>query len=147
MSKQLPVYFLIAALAAAATLPSAHAAGSSASASYGMPAATPPKAIPVKPESYGAAVAHKLGVGVSNLLFGMGEVPKNMVNTINEGGIALGLSLGTVKGAIHGAGRLLIGATDLVTFMVPTQPITTPEYVWETPDHETRYNPLFQLKP
>ncbi|MFM8331377.1 MAG: exosortase system-associated protein, TIGR04073 family [Candidatus Methylumidiphilus sp.] len=145
MSKPFHVCLLAAALALA--LPAAHAAGGiDATSGYGMPAPAPAKTKPVKTESYGTAISNKLGAGFANILLGVVEVPKNVVNTTNDGNMALGVTLGAVKGLIHMCGRGMAGALDVLTFPLPTEPLTTPQYVWEDTKQDTRYNPLFQLK-
>ena len=99
-----------------------------------------------KPESYGETMGRKLGSGFSNIGLGFFEVPKNVINTTNEGGMALGVTLGAVKGLIHMCGRAMAGVIDVLTFPLPTEPITMPVYVWEKLDVETRYNPIFNMK-
>ncbi|MFU8788794.1 MAG: hypothetical protein ACNA7G_07175 [Methylobacter sp.] len=43
-------------------------------------------------------------------------------------------------------GRTLLGAVDLATFMVPTRPLVSPDYIWNNFDQETRYNMNWQLR-
>jgi len=98
-------------------------------------------------QTYGATIGKKVGAGFSNIGLGFLEIPKNIINTNNEGGFALAVTLGTVKGLIHMCGRAMIGVTDLLTFPVPTEPMTTPQFVWEKFNVETRYNPAFKMQP
>lgn len=114
------------------------------------PAYTPPSSpvyAPSKPEpTYGEAVAEKLGSAAANLVLSPLEIPKNIINTTNDAGLALGLTGGVAKGFLHMAGRFLSGTVDLVSFPLPTEPLTNPRYVWQGYAVETRYNPLFKLK-
>lgn len=145
MSK--PFHVCLLAVALALALPAAHAAGgTNATSSYGMPAPAPAKTKPVKTESYGAAIGNKLGAGFANITLGCLELPKNIINTTNDANMALGVTFGTVKGLLHMIGRGMAGTLDVLTFPLPTEPLTTPQYVWEDTKQDTRYNPLFQLK-
>ncbi len=107
---------------------------------------TPPPAGAKKYESYTTTIFTKLGVGFSNLFGGIAEIPKNVINTTNEYNLALGITGGVAKGALHTAGRMLAGTVDILTFPLPTEPLTNPTYVWEDYKTETSYNPLFKLK-
>lgn len=141
MSKRVNKFILAACLAGIA--PAALAVDD-----YGMTQSqqAPPKAAAAAPESYGTAVSNKLGSGFSNLALGFLEIPKNVVNTTNDVNLAWGITGGMAKGILHTAGRMLAGTVDLLTFPAPTQPLTTPQYVWSQFTVETRYNPLFKSK-
>lgn len=146
MPKTLSTYLLAASLAAA---PAAWAdnyaspAGMNAGA-YGAGAGA---AGAQKPESYGQAISTKLGVGVANLFLAPLEIHKNIVNTTNETGrVAAGVTLGVLKGGLHMAGRLIAGFVDMVSFPLPTEPLTTPQYTWQDYNVETRYGPLLKMK-
>ena len=92
---------------------------------------------------YGEAVRYKLGAGFSNMLLGMGEIPKNVINTANESNALFGVTGGVVKGILHTMGRTLAGAVDVLTFPAPTKPITTPVFIWQNWRTETSYGPYF----
>lgn len=95
--------------------------------------------------SYGEMVRTKLASGLTNMSFGIFEMPKNIINTSNEVNVLLGVSGGAMKGALHTAGRLLGGSLDFITFLVPSQPITHPAYVWDDFKSETTYGPFFDM--
>lgn len=97
-------------------------------------------------ESYGSAVANKVGSGFSNVALSFLEIPKNVINTTNETNLALGITGGVAKGLLHMAGRFLAGTVDLVTFPMPTASLTTPQYVWSNYTVETRYGSAFKVK-
>jgi putative exosortase-associated protein (TIGR04073 family) len=99
------------------------------------------------PVTYGQAISEKLGVGASNVLLSPLEVPKNIINTSNEANVALGITGGVLKGFMHMTFRILSGITDLVSFPIPSEPLTTPKYVWDDFKVETKYNtPLFKMR-
>jgi putative exosortase-associated protein (TIGR04073 family) len=97
-------------------------------------------------DSYGRDVAVKLGSGLSNLALAWVEFPKNIINTSNETNVTLGFSGGVLKGGLHMIGRTASGLIDLITFPLPTQPITNPTFVWQNFNVETQYGPVFQMK-
>ena len=105
---------------------------------------SPPPAL--NSESYGQTISRKLGVGFSNMTLGWLEIPKNVINTMNDSNFALGILGGTAKGILHMGGRVMTGIVDVMSFPVPTQPLTTPQFVWDNFTVETRYNPL-KLQP
>lgn len=77
--------------------------------------------------------------GVANVATGVIELPKNIILTTQNDGIAHGVTVGIVTGVMHTVARTIIGALDVVTFMVPTQPSIRPNYVWEDFSTETSY--------
>lgn len=97
-------------------------------------------------ESYGTTISKKLGAGLSNMALGFLEIPKNVVNTSNEVNFALGITGGVAKGILYAGGRVLCGIVDFLTFPAPTEPLTTPQFVWMHFPEETRFNPAFKLK-
>ncbi|MDF9391265.1 MULTISPECIES: exosortase system-associated protein, TIGR04073 family [Methylococcus] len=105
----------------------------------GMAAAVPS----AQADDYGATTTLKLGSGLSNLTLGWLEIPKSMINTSNQTNVLFGISGGLFKGLLHTVGRTLTGAVDFLTFPVPTQPITHPEFVWQKFSDETSYGPAF----
>lgn len=96
-------------------------------------------------ESYGETVRTKLASGLTNMSFGIAEIPKNMINTSNEANVLLGVTGGVLKGTLHSVGRLLAGAVDFLTFPVPSQPITHPTFVWQEFTTDTSYGPFFDM--
>lgn len=95
--------------------------------------------------SYGEMVRTKLASGLTNMSFGLFEIPKNVINTSNEVNVLLGATGGVLKGTLHTVGRLLAGSVDFLTFLVPSQPITHPAYVWEDFKTDTTYGPFFDM--
>jgi putative exosortase-associated protein (TIGR04073 family) len=96
--------------------------------------------------SYGENVRQKLASGLSNITLGWLEIPKNMIITTNQTNALFGAIGGPAKGALHTAGRSLAGVADLLTFPLPTEPITKPGFVWESFESETQYGKVFQMK-
>src|SRR5687768_15968611 len=90
-------------------------------------------------------VGDKLAHGVANTVTGLGEIPKNIMLGTNEKGIGYGLTAGLLTGIVHGVGRTLTGAVDLITFIIPTKPLIYPDYIWEDWDRETHYHPDWKL--
>ncbi|MDP2903253.1 MAG: exosortase system-associated protein, TIGR04073 family [Methylovulum sp.] len=96
--------------------------------------------------SYPARLGAKLGNSIANAATGIVEIPKTIMVANREHGPAYAATAGLVTGMVHMIGRTLSGAYDLVTFMVPTKPIVTPDYVWEDFDKETSYRSTWQLR-
>jgi putative exosortase-associated protein (TIGR04073 family) len=94
---------------------------------------------------YVEGVGDKLAHGLANTVTGIGEVPKNIIIETNQKGPAYGIPVGLLTGILHGVGRTLTGAVDLVTFVIPTKPIINPDYIWIDWDKKTTYNPDWQL--
>ncbi len=101
---------------------------------------------PQKSESYGTTISKKLGAGLSNMALGFLEIPKNIVNTSNEVNFAMGITGGVLKGVLYAGGRTICGIVDFLSFPAPTEPLTTPQFVWMHFPQETRFNPAFKLK-
>ena len=74
----------------------------------------------------------KLGRGVSNILFGVVEVPNQVTKVTSEHGGGAGATYGIGKGFVRWIGRELTGVYDVVTFAVPYpagyKPIMQPEF-------------------
>ncbi|MDO9106023.1 MAG: exosortase system-associated protein, TIGR04073 family [Methylovulum sp.] len=96
--------------------------------------------------SYPARLGAKLGNGIANAATGIVEIPKTIMVANQAHGPAYAATAGLVTGLVHMMGRTLSGAYDLVTFMIPTKPIVTPDYVWEDFDKETSYRSTWQLR-
>lgn len=113
---------------------------------YGAPGGmqAPAGRVSKPPSSYGESVGLKAGSGISNLLLGWLEIPKNMIATSNQVNVAFGVTGGLVKGVLHTAGRTVGGAIDFFTAPLPTNPIIEPPYIWENIEVETSYGPAFK---
>ena len=96
-----------------------------------------PKA--VMAESYHMNAAEKLVGGIANVATGFIELPKTMIVTSQRENLLYGMTIGLVKGVMHTAGRTLIGALNVATFLFPTDPWVEPQYVWEDLGTETSY--------
>jgi putative exosortase-associated protein (TIGR04073 family) len=141
MSKSLKACLLAALLAVPAAGQAGNYGQSPAMGAGGSAAASQ------KPQTYGQAVGEKLGAGVLNIALSPLEVHKNIVNTTNETNLALGITGGVAKGALHMVGRMMAGLVDVVSFPLPTETLTVPKYVWEDYNVETHYTvPLLKMK-
>jgi len=89
--------------------------------------------------SYPAKMGVKLGNGITNVVTGLGEIPKNIMIANRTDGPAYAATAGVMTGFLHMLGRALCGATDLVTFMIPTKPIVRPGFIWQDFKKETTY--------
>ena len=96
--------------------------------------------------SYPEKIGDKLAHGLANTVTGLGEIPKNIIINTNQKGPAYGIPVGFLVGIVHGIGRTLTGAVDLVTFIIPTKPIIYPDYIWREFDKETHYHPDWKLQ-
>lgn len=94
---------------------------------------------------YVEGVGDKLAHGLANTVTGIGELPKNIIIETNEKGPAYGIPVGFLTGILHGVGRTLTGAVDLVTFIIPTKPIIYPDFIWKDWDKKTQYIPDWKL--
>ncbi|MFC1809630.1 exosortase system-associated protein, TIGR04073 family [Candidatus Omnitrophota bacterium] len=78
-------------------------------------------------------ITHKLGRGVSNVLFSWVEVCRSVDNKIDDLGLWSGLCVGPLHGSGRVIGRIFTGAFDIVTFLAPTPTFDTyymePEFV------------------
>jgi putative exosortase-associated protein (TIGR04073 family) len=74
----------------------------------------------------------KLGRGVSNILFGVVEVPNQITKTTADHGGAAGATYGVGKGLVRWIGRELVGVYEIVTFPIPFprgyKPVMKPEF-------------------
>ena len=95
--------------------------------------------------SYAEGVGDKLAHGLVNTVTGIGEVPKNIMLTTDQKGVGYGVTVGLLTGIVHSIGRTLTGAVDLVTFIIPTEPIIYPDFIWKDWDRETHYHPEWKL--
>ncbi|BBL34651.1 hypothetical protein Nstercoris_00890 [Nitrosomonas stercoris] len=91
-------------------------------------------------QSYPAVTSGKLVSGVANAATGFVELPKNIRLSSQQHGVAYGLTIGVLTGVLHTVGRTVVGALDVATFLIPTQPTVRAPYVWQDFDKETTYN-------
>lgn len=96
-------------------------------------------------QSYGDKVGEKALNGLANMGTAILEIPKNIINTTNDSNIAYGVIGGLTKGILNTVGRLVTGATDLITAPIPTDPIVHPKYIWDDYDKDTTYGKVFRL--
>ena len=75
------------------------------------------------------------------------EIPKAIINDINakDSNFVFGVVGGALEGSLQAMTRMATGAVDLVTFMVPTKPITQPQYIWDDFDETNTYGHVFRL--
>lgn len=97
-------------------------------------------------ESYGQAVGRKVSSGLANIATGVVEIPKNIINVSNQSNFAYGFVGGMLKGLLNTAGRISMGALDLVTAPIPSDPIVRPLYIWDDFSSDTSYGPAL-VKP
>lgn len=96
-------------------------------------------ASPAMAGDYAADSGDKFTRGFANTATGWGEIPKNIVNESRDHNVFVGLTYGTLKGAVHTIGRTAVGAFDLVTFFVPSEKVVHSTYVWDQKRDETTY--------
>jgi len=89
--------------------------------------------------SYPARIGGKLGIGLMNASTGIIELPKSMMVESSKEGIAMGLSVGFIKGLTNMLGRSFFGMLDVVSFPLPTKPMITPAVVFQDFAEETTY--------
>lgn len=124
------------------------------------PTAPAPAAAPTAPppasDDYGDMVRLKVASGMANMMTGLVEVPKNMINTMNNtsnaggafdrGGYVLwGITGGGLKGAMHMLARTMAGMVDFVGCFIPTKPIPNPPFVWQNFYTDTQYGPYMKV--
>jgi len=94
-------------------------------------------------QSYPYASGEKFVGGITNVVTGFVELPKNMINATEERGLPYGMTVGFATGIMHTVGRTLVGALDLVTFMIPTGSSVAPLYIWNNFHSETVYGTYY----
>jgi putative exosortase-associated protein (TIGR04073 family) len=107
-------------------------------------------------EGYAYDPIRKFGRGISNVAFGVLEIPIRAYDVnFEEGGIA-SVTYGTLKGIAYFVARECVGVVEIVTFPIPlpgtpddphdvgwgTGPIMQPEWIVDT-DHNA-YNIVYQ---
>jgi putative exosortase-associated protein (TIGR04073 family) len=97
-------------------------------------------------QSYGSKIGHKALNGFTNMMTAPLEVPKNIINTINQSNVAYGMVGGLAKGILNTVGRMFTGLGDFITFPLPTKPIVYPAYVWDDFDVDSTYGDVYRLE-
>ena len=90
-------------------------------------------------DGYGQHFQDKLGHGFANMATGFIEIPKNILNITDDSGFLVGITLGPVRGVIHGVSRTLVGVADFLTSPFPTNDYVSPGLPWERFTEDTRY--------
>lgn len=72
---------------------------------------------------WGSGMAEKFGRGVSNIAFSPLEVPYRIGKEMEYVDPIAGFASGALKGTVWFAARLIAGAFDVATFIIPTKPI------------------------
>ena len=107
--------------------------------------ASPANRASVSPSlSYGEKIADKGLNGLANLTTAPLEIPKAVINTMNQSNFFYGWVGGFVKGIVNMLGRMGCGVADLVSLPIATTPIIFPRYVWDSFDKETTYGAVMR---
>jgi putative exosortase-associated protein (TIGR04073 family) len=99
----------------------------------------------VENSSYGAKVGNKALIALANLTTSPLELPKNIINTMNDSNFFYGVFGGFLKGLVNTLGRTGCGIADLLTLPLPTKPIAYPVYIWDDFDVDTTYGDVYRL--
>jgi putative exosortase-associated protein (TIGR04073 family) len=87
------------------------------------------------PQEVVGAMSLKMVRGVSNATLGWWELPKQVYQTFHEDGVAMGLSVGPLKGIGMTLVRTLSGVGEVLTFPSPFpgfyDPYFEPAFVWQ----------------
>ncbi|MGD0584599.1 MAG: exosortase system-associated protein, TIGR04073 family [Oryzomonas sp.] len=87
------------------------------------------------PQEVTGAMSLKLLRGVSNVTLGWCEFPKQVYKTFKEDGVAMGLSVGPLKGVGMTLVRTLSGVGEVFMFPFPFpgfyDPYFEPDFVWQ----------------
>jgi len=100
---------------------------------------------PQRQTSYGVKIGNKALNGFANVITSPLEIPKNIINTMNESNFFYGVFGGFLKGLVNTLGRAGCGIADLLTIPLPTKPIAYPVYIWNNFDVDTTYGEVFRL--
>lgn len=96
-------------------------------------------------QTFGQKGDNKALNAFANLTTSTLELPKNIINTMNESNFFYGVFGGFLKGMVNTLGRTGCGIVDFITLPLPTQPIVYPAYIWDDFDVDTTYGPVFRL--
>jgi len=87
------------------------------------------------PQEVVGGMSLKMVRGISNVTLGWWELPKQVYQTFREDGVAMGLSVGPLKGIGMTLVRTLSGVGEVLTFPFPFpgfyDPYFEPEFVWQ----------------
>jgi len=97
--------------------------------------------------TYPAKIGEKMGNGLINVVTGLGEIPKSIMIANRTSGPLYAGTAGVVSGFVQMLGRTLCGATDLVTFMIPTKSMVKPDFIWQKFNEETSYRTTWEFLP
>jgi putative exosortase-associated protein (TIGR04073 family) len=106
---------------------------------------TPRADAPLKQQSYGEKVGNKALVAFANITTSPLEIPKNIINTMNQSNFFYGVFGGFLKGLVNTLGRTGCGIADLITLPLPTKPVAYPIYIWDDFDVDTTYGEVYRL--
>jgi putative exosortase-associated protein (TIGR04073 family) len=95
-------------------------------------------------ESYLHQTSDKFLTGFANIFTGIGEVPKNIVNTSKDTNPIVGATGGLIMGTLHTLGRTASGVFDVITSPIPTKSMVEPKYAWSEFDQTTTYGGTFK---
>jgi putative exosortase-associated protein (TIGR04073 family) len=95
--------------------------------------------------SYSEKIGNKALNAVANLTTSPLEIPKNIINTMNQSNFFYGVFGGFLKGLVNTLGRAGCGIADLITLPIPTKPIAHPLYIWDDFDMDTTYGEVLRL--
>jgi putative exosortase-associated protein (TIGR04073 family) len=96
---------------------------------------------------YRRQVGDKALNGITNMVSGPLELPKNVINLYNDpdGNIIFGTIGGVIKGSLDATARIMAGFGDLITAPLPTKRVVQPEYIWDDFDQSNTYGKVFRL--
>lgn len=96
--------------------------------------------------NYNQSIDNKAARAVTNVFTWPLEIPKNIINSVNDNNFVLGLIGGLFKGSIHAVARMGTGLVDLITLPLATKPIVHPVYIWDDYEVDSTYGPYFNLE-
>lgn len=98
--------------------------------------------------TYSEKITNKAINGFINIPTSPLEVPKSIIKYVNgsDNNIVLGVIGGLTEGILQSVYRGTTGMIDLATCLIPTKPVTSPQYVWDDfYDTNTTYGNTFRL--
>jgi putative exosortase-associated protein (TIGR04073 family) len=97
-------------------------------------------------DGYPEKAGGKLANGIANAVGGILEIPKTMIITTRTEGPVYGLTVGLMAGILHTLGRTIYGVVDMATFLIPTEPLVEPDYIWHDSDRITSYKAKVEMR-